>query len=242
MIFGLLTATPVPIEVSNPVLRTATETDWALFSVTVLGTIASAAVAFFTYRLARQTRTLAGQTAHLAAESKRMADETASLATETLQSVNVARTGAQLADQHHQESQSPVIIMKDLRLIYNRAPSGVQIEMQLYGTTWNVGFGPALEVSITVTPDGGQPSDPFSVGTVGVGFFNRPGEYFPIRFASVPDLPQSPPATVTVAYRNIFGGSRRTTYHLGPRTGPDVPAIESETVSEQEVVRRTSAV
>jgi hypothetical protein len=246
MTFAVLLGTaPIPVHVSD-VVRTAAETDWLSVFIASAATVASLAVAGFTYVLALQTRNLARETKSLAVETQRMADETTSLARETLDSVTLARTAAQLTDQHHQESQSPLIVIKNPGLVYNAQDVSAPIEMQLRGTLWNVGFGPALQVAITATPEGGQKSQPFFVGAMEVGkLYEYPHEFFPLSFppASVPAILRGPriPGTVTISYRNIFGGLRTTHYELAPDPASQ-SFVVSEIIAPQELVSRLNVI
>lgn len=215
--------------------------DWWVVGPTIFAALASAAAAGFTYLLARQTSTLSEQTKTLAEQTQRVADETARLARETLDSVNIARTGSDIADQHHQESQSPVLIFAGASLVYNSAVSTQDSTvMNLHGGLWNVGFGVALGVVIVVELPGGQ-SAGRQIGTVNVSRDVPYGDNFPLTFpkGSWPSGYPLPNATVTISYKNIYNGTRTTTYVLQPgTTDPPRSLVVSEKVSPQEYVAR----
>jgi hypothetical protein len=212
------------------------ETDWWIVWPTIGAAVTSALVAFFTWRLASQTSALS-------METKRVADETAMLARETLASVNIARTGSEIADKHHQESQSPVLIfVGGPHVKYNPAASSEDaVVINVLGGLWNVGFGAALRVVIEVEIDGGHVAQ-FTVGTVNVSQTTPYGDNFQLTFpkGSWPSRAIVPNAVVVLHYQNIYGGKRTTRYTLRPSATPDRSEIVTEEISEQGYVTRLS--
>ena len=152
---GTVASEPARVAIERHVVI---ETDWWIVVPTMVAAATSAAVALFTYKLALQTSALSKKTGALAEQTKRVADETAKLARETLDSVNIARTGSEIADMHHQESQSPVLVFQGgPHLIYNSATSSAQgVEMNILGGLLNVGFGVALDVVIIAEIESGK--------------------------------------------------------------------------------------
>ncbi len=105
---------------------------WWTFCVAVLATLASSAVAGFTWRLAAQTKKLAGET-------NTMATETKNLATETLASVNFGRDAIAGEDRRHQQQYAPLVALE-----VSDADAGGGIEL----VARNLGFGLALNTMI----------------------------------------------------------------------------------------------
>jgi hypothetical protein len=234
MLLDILSASPpVPITVSSPV-NVVTETDWWLFGITLLGMLASAAVAIFTGLLAARTSALAGQT-------KRMADETADLARETLESIQVARSGNSVAEQHHQESQSPVVVLSsiNLQLESSTNPGYRSVWTSVFKLSYrisNVGFGPALEIRVEACIDGVGAPKPISEPALPAGESRDPVGYHPIELThveNVPILSKFPGASLRVTYKNVYARSRITEYKL--RASNDHSDVVSEIVGPQEL-------
>ncbi len=229
----LSASSPVPITVSNPV-SVVTETDWWLFGITLLGVFASGAVAIFTGLLAARTHALADQT-------KRMADKTADLAKETLESIQVARSGNSVAEQHHQESQSPVVVLSSINLEHGSStnPGYRSVWTSAFMLSYrisNVGFGPALEIRVELSIDGVGAPKAISEPTLPAGESRDPAGYHPIELThveSVPNLSKYPGASLRVTYKNVYARPRTTEYKL--RASNNHSEVLSEVVSPQEL-------
>lgn len=226
-------APSIPVEIASRI-RVAVETDWWLFAVTALGGTASAAVAIF-------TGFLAAKTAALARETKRLADKTADLAKETLESIRIARVGNAVAEQHHQESQSPVVVLSAINLQFDDtmpkpepgSTSGVATFKLSYRIS-NVGFGPALRLQVVVHIAGVQDAATVSEGALAAGEVREPVGHHPIglpvnRYPYL--LPRFPSAVLVVNYNNVYGQSRSTLYQLG--ASKEATNVLSEAVSPQ---------
>ncbi len=176
--------------------------------------IATAALAIFTARLFGETRDVAARTGDLARETNGVAQRTAELAKDTV-------NAALLADRHHQEQLSPVVVLEGLSVTYLSTPSTQAAPTFRVGELLsNLGSGPALRVTIDVQTDSAHAI--FEAGFLMAGE-KRPGPFIlPCETGSTrADGSQSPAFTVKIWARNFFG-SICETIHEWDATGKPI--------------------
>ena len=161
--------------------------------ITVVLAIATIALAVFTALMWWSTRSVALGTGALGRETAALARETADLARETV-------AASALADRHHQETLTPLVVLED---VYVDSPSGA---LRVQGIMRNVGPGIATDVRIWI----GDVGEKIQLGPL------ASSQAKPIN-CSVPvgnDVPQKMPIKLAVLYDNLFKSEGKTE-HFG---------------------------
>jgi hypothetical protein len=165
-------------------------------------------LAIGTIALAIGTVFLACFTARVFHATKKLAETTAQLAKDT--------AGAStLADIHHQESQAPIVVWNGSRIVYFDAELpllGHPPEIQLHGVLANIGFGPALCVTVAIYFANGEAITQ-TIGTLAEGeCVPDPKTTMERNFFFRKKSWQHSPTKVEIFYATAYGRTRKVTY------------------------------
>lgn len=162
----------------------------AILQITLVA--ATIGLAIFTALMWWSTRSVSLGTASLGRETAELARETAALARETL-------AASAVADQHHQEAMTPLVILEDAVV---NSPG---LSLQVTGVLHNIGPGIALDVRVWI----GEIGEQIHVGPIAA----NQSKQISCAVATGDTVRQNRPIKLVLLYNNLFRSEGRTEHY-----------------------------